>query len=301
MTFTLLAAGSAMAQRNPPGTPPLPITPAPTQTNITVGPVLSPTSWTPIGPAPLNSQTANNLVSGRITGVAADPGNASIVYIAAAGGGVWKTTNAGSTWTPLTDTQQTLAMGAIAVAPSNASKIYAGTGEANNAADSNYGYGILVSNDGGATWSLATGPANAFNRTSVARIAVDPTNANVAYAALGDPYTMQGLTGNTGIWKTTDGGTTWTNTTVSIDSTFSWTDIAIDPTNTQILYAAHGDPFGSGTVNGVYRSTNGGTSWTLLTGAPTGASSGRFAIALAPSNHSVLYVVISNPVTNGLL
>ncbi len=289
-----------MAQRNPPGTPPLPITPTPTQTNITIGPVLSPTSWTPIGPASLNSQTVNGLVSGRIAGVAADPGNASIVYIAAAGGGVWKTANAGSTWTPLTDTQQTLAMGAIAVAPNNASKIYAGTGEANNAADSNYGFGILVSNDGGATWTLATGPANAFNRTSVARIAVDPTNANVAYAALGSPYTENGLTGNTGIWKTTDGGITWSNTTASIDTTYAWTDIAIDPTNTQLLYAAHGDPFGSGTVNGVYRSTNGGTSWTLLTGAPTGTTTGRFAIALAPSNHSVLYVAISNPSTNGL-
>jgi photosystem II stability/assembly factor-like uncharacterized protein len=97
-------------------------------------------------------------VSGRITGIAADQGNANIIYVAAAGGGVWKTIDGGNTWAPLTDAQQSLSMGAIAVARSNPQVIYAGTGEANNAADSNYGVGILHSSDGGATWALAQGP-----------------------------------------------------------------------------------------------------------------------------------------------
>jgi hypothetical protein len=136
---------------------------------------LSNTTWSAIGPAPqatTSPPNGNTNVSGRITGVAVDPTNSNNIYIAAAGGGVWKTTNGGTAWTPLTDGQQTLSMGAIAVAPSNANKIYAGTGEANNSADSNYGRGILTSNDGGATWSLSTGPGGVLsnNRLTIAQI-----------------------------------------------------------------------------------------------------------------------------------
>ena len=178
-------------------------------------PPLSTTVWTNLGPAPL---TSVNPVSGRITGVAADPTNANIIYVAAAGGGVWRTINGGTSWTPLTDTQRTLSMGAIAIGrtPPNTTGfgghniIYAGTGEANNSGDSNYGLGILISTDDGATWTLSTGPANAFNRLTTSQIAVDPTNASVAYAAMAD-FGDNGLFGsNTGIWKTSDGGTTWT-------------------------------------------------------------------------------------------
>src|SRR4029077_6321344 len=93
-------------------------------------------------------------VSGRIAGLAADPTNANIIYIAAGGGGVWETIDGSARWTPLTDSQQTLSMGAIAVAASNPSVVYAGTGEANFSEDSNYGRGILVSTDAGATWTL---------------------------------------------------------------------------------------------------------------------------------------------------
>src|SRR5205807_1573651 len=159
--------------------------------------------------------------------------------------------------TPLTDTQKTLSMGAIAIAKSNPLVIYAGTGEGNNSADSNFGRGILVSSDGGATWTLSTGPSNAFNRLTTSQIAVDPTNANIAYAAMND-YGNNGLCcANTGIWKTTDGGTTWTNVTAANgkDSTRPWSAIIIDPNTPATLYAAHGDIFGA-TANGVYNSTD---------------------------------------------
>ena len=92
--------------------------------------------------------------------VAADPGNADIFYLAAADGGVWKTTDGGVTWTPLTDSQITLAMGALAVAPGNSDFIYAGTGEANNPIDSLYGMGVLKSTDGGQSWTLEIPPAS---------------------------------------------------------------------------------------------------------------------------------------------
>ncbi|MDE3198797.1 MAG: hypothetical protein KGN84_20785, partial [Acidobacteriota bacterium] len=179
------------------------------------------TTWTALGPTPLN-ESGN--ASGRIAGVAVDPTDSSTIYIAAAGGGVWKTTDGGATWTPLTDSQSTLAMGAIAIAPSNHLKIYAGTGEANNSADSNSGAGILVSSDGGTTWSLTTG---SFNRLAIGKIAVDPTTDKVAYAAVND-FAENGLCcANTGVYKTTDGGSTWTNVTsaAGLDSAYPWSDV----------------------------------------------------------------------------
>src|SRR5262249_35345506 len=107
--------------------------------------------WTGIGPAPIASgqRPGGGPVSGRIAGIAADPVDVNTIYIAAAGGGVWKTTDGGSTWDSLTDSQSTLSMGAIAIAPNNHSIIYAGTGEANNSGDSNFGRGVLVSTNGG--------------------------------------------------------------------------------------------------------------------------------------------------------
>jgi photosystem II stability/assembly factor-like uncharacterized protein len=181
---------------------------------------LSTTTWTSIGPSPLavtSPANANSNVSGRITGVAVDPTDANVIYIATAGGGVWKTTNGGTNWIPLTDTQRSLSMGAIAVARSNPQVIYAGTGEANNSGDSNAGVGILRSLDGGSTWTLSTGPANAFSRLATAQISVDPTNPNIAYAAMND-FAFNGLCcSNTGVYKTIDGGLTWVNTTTAID------------------------------------------------------------------------------------
>ena len=240
---------------------------------------LNTSTWTAIGPASIDTSALNGsaaqgysgypLASGRVTGIAADPTNPNVIFLSAAGGGVWKTTDGGLSWNPLTDNQPTLSMGAISVAPSNGNVIYAGTGEANglsnqqsaNVANSIFpGMGILVSQDGGATWTLEN-PGGVFTRTSISKIAVDPTNPAVAYAAVGQPA-PGGLDQNTGIWKTTDFGQTWTNTTTSISTTQAFSDVVINPANPNNLFAAVGNPNGSA-QNGVYVTTNGGATWAL--------------------------------------
>ena len=106
-------------------------------------------SWTSIGPAPITIAPAT---SGPISSIAIDPGNTDVIYIGAASGGLWKTTNGGGSWTPLTDTQCSTAIGSIAIDPLNTQNIYAGTGEQHFSADSYYGCGVLKSTDGGASW-----------------------------------------------------------------------------------------------------------------------------------------------------
>jgi hypothetical protein len=266
---------------------------------------LSKTSWTPIGPASAN---AGELWSGRIAGVAADPTNANVIYVGAAGGGVWKTTNGGLSWVPLTDNQATLFMGAIAVAPSNPNVIYAGTGEANMGPSKSalgrnniyYGEGVLKSDDGGATWTLE---GNAFfHRRTISRIVVDPVDPNTVYVAVGALAT-NGLPGNTGIWKSTDGGVTWTDTTAGISSTAAFSDLAMNPINDQVLYAAVGQPTGD-TANGLYITTDGGTSWARAGNFPSGADDGnlgRVMVAVSASDPQTLYASIAHKGVNASL
>jgi hypothetical protein len=272
---------------------------------------LSSQQWTPIGPADISNVGA----SGRITGVAADPVDPNTIYITGAGGGVWKTIDAGKHWLPLTDNMPTLFMGAISIAPSNDQIIYAGTGEANNSGDSYYGYGVLVSTDAGASWTLRTGDPNGgpgpFYRKCVSQIAVDPTNPQIVYVAIADAG-VNGLPGNDGIWKSMDGGMTWTNTTTTITrpqppppqppdlvTSHAFTSVIMDPTNDQTIYAAIGDLFGS-QYNGIYKSTDGGGTWNELQGRlPTGSLQlpgvGRISLAISQTNSpQTIYTIMQD-------
>jgi uncharacterized protein (TIGR03437 family) len=238
-------------------------------------------NWTLIGPQPTNANfDPTYITAGRINAIAIDPRNTNTVYIGAAEGGVWKTTDGGTTWLPLTDNQASLATGAIALDPTNPDIVYVGTGEDNSAQDSYYGAGILKSTDGGSTWTHLLGP---FQNDKIAAIAVAPDSSAILCAS------QQGL------WRSTDGAQTWTS---SIPGTAFATSVVFDPTDPNNAYAGVGYSNGS-SKNGVYHSTNGGVTWTQsTTGTAAGmlpsANVGRIEIALAASSPSTLYVQIQN-------
>ena len=261
-------------------------------------PPVSGTAWVNIGPAPENggqigAAAGVRPVSGRVTDIAVHPSSATTWLIGGAQGGVWETTNGGTSWTAKTDSQASLAMGAIAYAPSSPTTIYAGTGEAAYSGDAYAGGGLLKSTDGGANWSLVN-TVNFANAT-VSDIKVDPTNANILLAAT--TYGIRGRGGefpptlpSRGILRSTNGGTTWT-----VVRSGEGTDLEIDPTTFSNQYAGVGDLFNTA-GNGVYRSSNGGVTWTIMPGAPPWAADadgiGRIEIAIAPSNANIAYVSI---------
>jgi hypothetical protein len=263
-------------------------------------------NWAPTGPAPINNGFGVQPLTGRIQSLAADPTDADTIYIATPGGGVWKTGDGGATWMPLTDNQSTLHMGSIAIAPGsdiNHRIIYAGTGGANFAYDDFYGLGVLISRDSGNTWTL-TG-SSVFNRSAIGKIIIDPTDAtgNTAYAAVSGLPTNgagHGVTGNYGIWKTMDGGATWNNTTPSIvppSGTNPFTDLVMDPGDHNVLYAAVGATFGV-PANGVYKTTDGGTTWTA-TSFPGGTGTGRISLTVADvGGSSTVYASVSDVGSN---
>jgi photosystem II stability/assembly factor-like uncharacterized protein len=263
---------------------------------------LSPSRWTAVGPAPIaaTGYAGGQPFSGKINAVAADPTDPDIIYIGASLGGVWKTINGGKTWTPLTDNQASQSVGALALAPSNPDVIYAGTGDTTYSGNAYYGRGLLKSTNGGATWTLLAN--NLFDRRAISKIVVDPSNPAVVYLATGAGV-VNGLGGNVGVWKSTDGGTTWTNLTTSIANINPNEDLFStllmdpgDPTH-QTLYTAVCSPagqyFGFSTGAGVYKTTDGGTTWTRLGGGMLGGVTvGNVQLALCAGAPQTVYASV---------
>jgi hypothetical protein len=263
-------------------------------------------NWYNIGPAPLRiyfypAPVAAN--SGRVAALAVDPLNRTHLLLGAAQGGVWESTNSGGMWYPRTDDQPSLAMGAIAFAPSNPLFVYAGTGEPNFRGDDFAGGGLLASTDGGTHWILRNA---SFAQTAFSAVRVDSSavsNLVVATVRAGAGVTDAAAGSNVppsapprGIFKSSDGGGTFVRVL-----TGEATDLQVDPGNYNHQYAALGEIYGADT-NGVYRTLSGWGSSQLISGPWTTLATplqmGRIVMALAPSAPNTLYVGVSRKRVN---
>jgi len=237
--------------------------------------------------------------SGRIVDVEVSPTDASHFYAAYASGGLWKTENNGTSFKPLFDQEMVMTIGDVAVDWAR-NVIWIGTGEVNSSRSSYAGAGMFKSADGGKTWKhLGLGESH-----HIGRIVLHPTDPNTLWVAvLGHLYSTNS---ERGVYKTTDGGATWTRTLFVNDNTGA-VDMVIDPANPDVLYAATWersrrawDFVEAGSGSGIYKSTNGGNTWTLLTktdtsGFPNGEGVGRIGLAIAKEKgKTVLFAALDN-------
>src|SRR5438128_7618805 len=296
----LLAAAPLVAQKPTPKRSPPPAARADTATrrsDSTVAPKDSLTRF-------LESFSFRNLgpaaYSGRVTAIAVQStaGYSKTYYIGAAGGGVWKTSNGGITWQSVSEGLGVQTIGDLAVAPSDTNVVWAGTGEKNSLRSQWWGDGVYKSNDGGRKWTNM----GLKDTRSIGRIVIHPTNPDVVYvAALGH---LWGTNTERGVYKTVDGGKTWAKL-LFVDDTTGFVDLEMDPSNPDVLYAAAwhrlrwggGHMQGVGKGSGIYKTADGGKSWTKLTdpalknGLPTDRL-GRIGLALAAKDPRVVYAVI---------
>ncbi|MDE2149436.1 MAG: hypothetical protein KGJ55_06320 [Gammaproteobacteria bacterium] len=234
---------------------------------------------------------------GRVLAVTGVLGQPLHWYFGAVDGGVWETRDAGRTWQPIFDGQPVASIGAIAVAPSDPKVIYVGTGEADMRSDIAQGDGVYRSTDGGATWQHA----GLDDTRQIARILVDPHDANVAYvAALGHPY---GPNAQRGVFKTTDGGRTWRKLLYRDDDTGA-VSLAFEPGDADVIYAALWQtrrppwsvyPPSDGPGSGLYKSTDGGAHWRQLQGHGFPAHSGRIGVAISAAAPRRVYAIVAGP------
>jgi len=247
--------------------------------------------WQFVGPAN---------VSGRCTDVevVGPKGGNYTIYVATASGGVWKTTNEGTSWVPIFDQDVTTSIGDIAMDPKDPNTLWVGTGEANIFRSSQNGAGMYKTTDGGKTWEHV----GLVNTMTISRIVIDPTNTNIVYvAASGHEWTKNE---ERGIYKTTDGGKTWEKI-LYVDDLTGANDLVMDPENSQVLYATTwqrirmkwNDPrVWSGYSNsGIWKTTDGGKNWKKINnGLPEAKNRGRIGIDIARSNPEVLYAFVDN-------
>ena len=231
-------------------------------------------------------------MSGRIADVAIDPTNESTWYVAAGSGGVWKTTNAGVTFTPIFDNQGSYSIGCVTIDPSDPMIIWVGTGEEGGGRHFGFGDGIYRSEDGGTTWEKRGLP----DSEHIGKIIVHPDNSDVVFVAAQGPLWSAG--GERGFYKSTDGGKNWKKT-LGDDQFTGVGDIAIDPRNPDRIYAVTWQRqrtvaamMGGGVKNGIFRSEDGGETWIQLTNGLPSGKMGKIGLTISPQQPDVVYAAI---------
>ncbi len=240
-------------------------------------------AWRSIGPA---------ITEGRVVDITVDPTDHNRQYVAAAGGGVWKTTNNGITWEPIFDGEGSHSIGCITIDPKNPAVVWVGTGENNSQRAVEYGDGVYRSEDAGKSWKNM-GLAKSEH---IGRIVVDPRHSNVVYVAAQGPLWNSG--GDRGLYKTTDGGKNW-KAILTIGENTGVTEVLIDPRDPDVLYAAayqrrrhEWTLIDGGPESGIHKSTDAGATWTKLTSGLPKEEMGRIGMVLAPANPDVVFAII---------
>jgi photosystem II stability/assembly factor-like uncharacterized protein len=257
----------------------------------------------PVAPGPLNPKALGALklrsigpavTSGRISALAVHPRNRSRYYAAAASGGVWKTSNAGTSWTPVFDNEGSYSIGALALDPKDPEVVWVGTGENNSQRSVGYGDGVYRSEDGGKSWKNV----GLKDSEHIGKIVIDPRDSAVVYVAAQGPLWAPG--GDRGLYKTTDGGKFWKKV-LSVSENTGVTDLVMDPRNPDVLIAAAYQRrrhvwtlINGGPESALYKSSDGGKNWRKLkTGLPA-TDLGRIGLALAPSAPDVVYAIVES-------
>lgn len=232
------------------------------------------------------------VTSGRIADFAVNPQNTNEYYVATASGGVWKTVNRGVTFQPIFDQQGSYSIGVVTLDPSNPATVWVGTGENHSQRSVSYGDGVYKSEDGGRSWKNM----GLKESEHISSVIVHPDDPNTIYVGAAGPLWREG--GERGVYKSTDGGQTWTNIK-SVSAYTGCSDLIMDPRDPNVLYAAFHQRartvftyIGGGPESALYKSNDGGSTWTQLKGGLPGGDLGRIGIALSPVNPDVVFAVV---------
>ena len=232
------------------------------------------------------------IASGRVVDFAVVPDKPQVVYVATASGGIWKTVNAGTTWTPIFDGEESYSIGCITLDPSNPYVVWAGTGENNSQRSVAFGDGVYKSLDGGANWT------NMGLKSSehIGMIAVDPRDTDVVYVAAQGPLWNSG--GDRGLYKTTDGGATWEKV-LDISPDTGVNEVHLDPRDPDTIYASAYQRrrrvwalLDGGPESAIYKSTDGGETWRMLEKGLPEVDKGKIGLAISPVNPDVVYAIV---------
>lgn len=232
------------------------------------------------------------MVSGRVAALAVDPHHREHYFVGVASGGVWKTTNDGTTFTPVFDGEGSYSIGAVSIDPRDSNIVWVGSGENNSQRSVAYGDGVYRSEDGGKSWKNM----GLKKSEHIGRVLIDPNNSDVVYVAAQGPLWAPG--GDRGLYKTTDGGKTW-KAVLTISENTGVSEVVMDPRDSNVLYASayqrrrtQWTLIDGGTESAIYKSNDGGTTWNKLTNGLPGEDKGRIGLAIAPSNPDMIYATV---------